>query len=64
MNKTHTFGECHVVNMSVLNEIEIKFIVKILTKNFEFSIDIKNMKKNIYDKYLQLDEDFLSEKFF
>ena len=63
--KTHTFGECHVVNMSVLNEIGNKIYSKNFNeKNFEFSIDIKNMKKNIYDKYLQLDEDFLKRKKF
>ena len=51
--------------MSVLNEIGNKIYSKNFNeKNFEFSIDIKNMKKNIYDKYLQLDEDFLKRKKF
>tara|TARA_Y100001970_G_scaffold292880_1_gene436348 strand:+ start:3238 stop:4590 length:1353 start_codon:yes stop_codon:yes gene_type:complete len=49
-----TFGESHVFNMSLLEEIGPKIYSKDFNSNkFEYEIDINNVKKNIIGKYSQ-----------
>ena len=52
--KLFSFGECHVINMSVLEEIGPKVYSKNFEiKNFEFNINQENIKTNILEKYTQ-----------
>ncbi len=52
--KIISYGECHVFNMSILDQIGHKiFFDKFDLQNFEFRIDCEKLKKSILEKYYQ-----------
>ena len=52
--KIFSFGECNVINMSVLNEIGKKIYKKDFDiKSFEFSIQKESIRKNVFNRYFQ-----------
>ncbi len=56
--KINSLGECHVVNMSILNEIGDKIYKKDFDeKFFEFEINLENIKKNIFERYYEYRND-------
>ncbi len=50
--KLSSVGECHVINMSVLDEVGMKIYSKNFDiKNFEFKINQENINRNILKRY-------------
>ena len=52
VKKIHSLGECHIFNVSIINQIGSKIYYKNFDPNkFNFSIDKKILCEDIYDKY-------------
>ncbi len=58
-----SFGECHVFNMSIINQIAPKiYSDKFDNQKFEFIVNYKDLKNSILEKYSQFSE-FKNKKF-
>ena len=54
IEKINTYGECHIVNMSVLDQIGLKIYEKNFNYNdFKFEINLDNVSKTIINRYFQ-----------
>ncbi len=52
-----TYGECHVFNMSIIDQIGPKIFHKNFNKeDFKFKINIKYLKNSIFEKYSQFNK--------
>ena len=52
IEKINTYGECHVVNMSVLDQIGPKIYQKNFNSNsFKFEINLDNISKTVINRY-------------
>ena len=50
--KVNSYGECHIINMSVLNEVSQKIYSKNFQEdNFEFKIDLEKFNENVVNQY-------------
>ena len=57
VEKINTYGECHVVNMSVLDQIGPKIYEKNFNFNsFKFEINLDNLSKTVLDRYFQFNK--------
>ena len=52
-----SYGECHVFNMSILNQIGPKIFNESFNhEDFKFKINFKNLKNSIFEKYSQFNK--------
>ncbi len=64
VEKLNTYGECHVVNMSVLDQIGPKIYEKNFNfNNFKLEINLDNISKTIINRYLQFNNKKNNYKF-
>ena len=64
VEKINTYGECHVVNMSVLDQIGPKIYEKNFNyNNFKLEIDLDHISKTIINRYSQFNNKKNNSKF-